>query len=234
LKLSLERRGWFLRRTRGLTVGTDLCLDLKTRLGMTAPKVIFDVGAHRGETAVTLNAHFPAATIFAFEPVSENFAGLQEAVGAMPNVRVFRSALGDRSEHVDIVLQEESQTHSLNIRSHEPNQRTERIRVETLDAFVAQHAVPYIDLLKIDTEGYEVAVLRGAADALRSGRIGAVFVEASLDPADTVHTQLQAVSEYLRPLNFHLFGFYDQTVWPAPTRLAYFNALFTSAVVRQR
>ena len=73
----LGKNGWFLRKTKGLPAGVDLFLDL-ARLTPFPPETIFDVGAHRGETAKAFANGFPKAFIYSFEPVSANFAPLIE------------------------------------------------------------------------------------------------------------------------------------------------------------
>jgi len=49
--------------------------------------------------------------------------------------------------------------------------------VETLDDIAAKEGVEYIDFLKIDTEGHELAVLSGASRLLREHRIGYIQFE---------------------------------------------------------
>ena len=221
----VERRGWFVRRAAGLPAGTHLRLDL-ARLGLDRSRVVFDVGAHRGETVAAFELCFPSAHIFAFEPVRANFEALQ-ACARPSRVTCLHTALGDRIEDATIVLQEDSQTHSLNQRAEAGRAgSTETVRVTTLDAVCAERGIERIDFLKIDTEGYELAVLAGGSDLLRKGAIGAVLVEASLDPEDTVHTSLPRLAEWLAPRGYRLAAIYDQVLWNAPTRLAYFNALF--------
>lgn len=52
-----------------------------------------------------------------------------------------------------------------------------QINVITLDAFLNEHGVGAVDLLKIDVEGFEPFALKGAGRALSSGRVGAVLCE---------------------------------------------------------
>lgn len=190
------------------------------------------MGAHHGETVAHFVGAFPAAEILALEPVKANFQVLQQSCSRWPNVTCFRLGLSDRVGDVPIILQTDSQTHSLEPRnpaSPTGHSAVETVPVTTLDAFATSRAWKTVDLLKIDTEGHELAVLRGAQQQFEQKRIGAVLLETTLDPADTTHTQLALVSDFLAPFDFHLTAIYDQVIWAPPARLAYFNTLFVNA-----
>jgi FkbM family methyltransferase len=227
-KKVLQKNGWFLRKSRGLPAGVDLLLDLE-RLPTVPVQIIFDVGAHHGETAKSFLEAFPRAVIYSFEPVAANFACLTVNTARLPNVKCFQIALGDHEDYLDIALQEDSQTHSLR-HYLEPvcdsPSRSEKVRVSALDSIMQQEGIETISLLKIDSEGFEVPVLKGAAKALSEGRINYVLLEASIDPADTIHSSLIEIQAHLSAKGYSLVAIYDQIIWPHPNRLAYFNALF--------
>ena len=56
--------------------GCDLIADLKNKTKKFDPQIIFDVGAHHGETALLFAHSFPSASIYSFEPVTSNFKEL--------------------------------------------------------------------------------------------------------------------------------------------------------------
>ena len=228
---SLARGGWFVRRTAGLPAGVNFEYDLLSTARLPSPKVMLDVGGHRGETAERFTLSFPLARVISFEPVAANFAVLKSRAKAWPRVECHQLALGARAETVEIVLQTDSQTNTLRERANPErgNAKSEKIAVTTLDEIAAKLGIDQIDLLKIDTEGYELAVLAGGANLFREGRIKSILLEATLDPADTTHTALPAVCDFLRPHGYNLAALYDQVIWREPVRLAYFNALFVPA-----
>lgn len=229
LKKSITSRGWFVRKIAGLPAGILLDADWR-HAQLPEPQVILDVGAHRGETCVASADFFPKALIHAFEPVRENFTALCQLTRNLPQVHCHAFALGERSEKITIQLQADSQTHSLQFQQNSgpaPSGRTEEIEVQTVDAFAQAVDLQKIDLLKIDTEGFELPVLRGAIDLLQRRAIRAVFLEASLLADDKVHTPLPAAIAFLENHGFQLAAIYDQNLLPKPTpHLAYFNALF--------
>ncbi len=228
LKAFLEKNGWYVRKTKGLSPGVDCFHELRYRLDAKL-KIVLDVGAHHGETTFAILERFPNALVHAFEPVGMNFETLRFMVHRLPNVICHRLALGDRGGTLDILLQEDSQTHTLTQQAPVDRSsalRTTPVNVTTLDAFLVDTPTGPIDLLKIDVEGYELKVLSGARQTFSKRPPRFVLLEATLDPADNVHSPLVDIAAWLIPYGYRLLSIYDQVVWPAPSRLAYFNALF--------
>lgn len=228
MKAFLEKNGWYVRKTVGLPAGVDCFHELRYRLGANL-KTVLDVGAHHGETTFAVLERFPEALVHAFEPVGTNFQIMKAMVRHLPNVTCHQFALGDRAGPIDILLQEDSQTHTLrrqapvNGSSTAP---TTRVDVTTLDAILRDTPIGHIDLLKIDVEGHELKVLSGARETLLKDPPRFLLLEATLDPADDVHSPLIEIAACLSTFRYRLVSIYDQVIWSGPSRLAYFNALF--------
>jgi FkbM family methyltransferase len=137
-------------------------------------RVAFDVGAHVGDwTALALEIE-PSLQVHCFEPSARSFRQLEQRHGEAANVRLNHLALSDAAgEGALHVHPGESDRNSL----HAAGESTERVRLQTLDEYCESEGVERIDYLKVDTEGHEYAVLRGAENALRDGRIRYVQVE---------------------------------------------------------
>jgi FkbM family methyltransferase len=228
LKAFLEKNGWYVRKTKGLAAGFDCFHELRHRFNADV-KTVFDIGAHHGETTFAILERFPNAVVYAFEPVGNNFEILQAAIRHLPNVVCHRLAFSDRAGTVIIVLQQDSQTHTLKRQvaiDGSSKVPTARVDVSTLDAFLRDRAVGAIDLLKVDVEGYELNVLSGGRETFSKTPPRFVLLEATLDPADNIHSPLVDIAAHLSAYRYRLLSIYDQIVWPTPSRLAYFNALF--------
>ncbi len=134
--------------------------------------VIYDVGANVGWYALHLAAADPTAHVVAFEPVPATLAQLKAnlALNGLPNVTVVDRGLGERDEELTFyVYPEGSGGASAANQSGRPSVREVRCRVQRLDDVAATlPAGP--DLLKIDVEGAELFVLRGAVETLRHHR----------------------------------------------------------------
>jgi hypothetical protein len=83
-----------------------------------------------------------------------------------------------------------------------PGWKPTRVRVGLLDEYLEAAGVSTVDLLKIDVEGYEPNVLRGAHKAIAAGRIRAVLIELN-DPAlRSVGSSAQEVFDHLLSLGY--------------------------------
>jgi hypothetical protein len=89
VKGMFRRLGYEIRRLSPSS--PDAFSEQKRLLDASSPAVIFDVGAHHGETALAYRKLFPTAIIYCFEPFQESFAILQATLAESARVRLFNS-----------------------------------------------------------------------------------------------------------------------------------------------
>ena len=155
-----------------------------------ASPVIFDVGANVGDYSLLVHSIIPSARIYAFEPaapVHQQLTGRLSALGNGANVAAFNLGLSDEEKTVDLhsyTVEGEAVSLISSIDRRLPTQvvqvevsDTEKIEVRTLDSFCAAENIERIDFLKLDVEGHEVAVLRGARAMLDRGAISMIQFE---------------------------------------------------------
>ena len=75
--------------------------------------------------------------------------------------------------------------------------------------FAKQEGIEHIDLLKIDTEGFEMPVLRGAVELLDAQAVSAVICETGFMRANTRNTYFGDINDFLEAKGFALFGIYE-------------------------
>lgn len=146
--------------------------------------VLFDVGANDGDTAVQFRRAFPNAKIFAFEPNKETYELLLSNCRT-DNIVCENIALGEFEEtrelvryHNDPVTPHASLYQDVFLNLHMENQiEKSKVRLTTLDNYTNEHKIDYIDFLKIDTEGHDLFVLKGATTLLNENRIGLIQFE---------------------------------------------------------
>jgi FkbM family methyltransferase len=188
---------------------------------------IFDVGANIGQSAHKFRNAFPHAHIYCFEPVRSLFQELHRGVRGDSRVQCFQVALGSAPGAGKIYLTGHSTTSSL-IEPAE-SRGVEDVQIDTVDSFCAVHGPERIDLLKVDAEGYDLEVLKGAAALLSSARVAFVLVEVGFHPGDARHVLFDDVRECLMAYGFHVYGFYDQNLeWSGESRLRFANACFAN------
>lgn len=215
-KLLLEKFGYYLHEAKTMSVGTDYAVDLVQKIGL-KPKTIFDIGANVGQTVDFYRNIYPNASIYSFEPIPKTYAELERSCNGKQGVKTFNIAFGEKKESMDIqvVKDETSVVNSLsdkfqdNLKSDAESYETVKIKVETLDDFVNEHGIGKIDLLKIDTEGYEVQVLNGAKNLLASGKVSAIICEAGFMRSNPRNTYFGDINDILEQHGYALFGIYE-------------------------
>jgi FkbM family methyltransferase len=123
-------------------------------------QVVFDVGARQDDYLVRIN---PRCDFHLFEPLDAHYQALTAKVRGRPNVTLNRCALGDSHGAAWIYPDCES----IIDRHHGAAERVP-ILVTRLDDYCRERSIRRIDFLKIDTEGYELEVLRGGRDMVQS------------------------------------------------------------------
>jgi hypothetical protein len=106
----------------------------------------------------------------------------------------------------------------------EENSKSEDIEVKTIDYVINELKTASIDLLKIDVEGYEIEVLKGACKSLTEKKINFIYLETGLD---TRFNSIETISKLLNPHGYLPYAFYEQTAhWTGKQSLWYWNTLF--------
>ena len=160
---------------------------LLARLRPFAPRLLIDAGANVGGWSLAACAALPDATIHAFE-IAESTAVQLEANIAALGGRVIANRLGlsDRAGEIMIYASPESSTATSTRRDAiaigAADHKIETIvelpaSVITGDAYLAEAGITHVDMLKIDVEGAEEAVLRGFEGAFIRGAIDLVQFE---------------------------------------------------------
>jgi len=150
----------FCRRLAGAVKAGDVCCD---------------IGAFRGYTAGVM-ALAGASRVAAFEPAPGNQEVIARVCALNPNLPIdlFRAAVGGEEGEIKITIHEDS---SMNFIGEDNSGRPAvEVKMVTLDGLLASRAISAPQLLKIDVEGAEASVLRGAANTLRES-VREIFVE---------------------------------------------------------
>lgn len=154
------------------------------RLLATKTPVCFDVGANVGGFSLLLLSTFPAATIHAFEPHPANFARLLSLARERSGLTCHHLGVGDSAGVVTLYDRADLQgsTHAslyeeVISKVHKKEVATVDVNLITLDEIASREDIDRIDFLKVDTEGHELAVLRGAKGLIEQQKIRCIQFE---------------------------------------------------------
>jgi FkbM family methyltransferase len=189
--------------------------------------VIFDVGANIGQSSIWFRHSFPHAGIYAFEPFANVFKQLLRSTNNK-NIYTFQIGLSEQTEAIEVPLITDPmcQVGSIKIAAVSKNRPLETIRLSTVDAIAEHENLRTIHILKTDTEGFDINVVKGARRMLESGNVWNVLTEATLDKADSQHSYLYELVDFLQPRGLELYSLYDLNHNYKTGKLQYFNALF--------
>jgi FkbM family methyltransferase len=130
--------------------------------------VFVDVGAHNGAYSLLARAVRPGITVHAFEPAPSARARLERNLAAndVQGIIVHSVALGDRTGVAPLYVTGTGGVESSLLPGFRSGTESVEVRTATLDAV----GIPRVDVIKIDTEGTEAAVIRGAAGTIQRDR----------------------------------------------------------------
>jgi FkbM family methyltransferase len=167
--------------------------------------VLLDVGANHGAYARLLLKLAPTARIIAFEPHPSTFARLRDLMRDRPSVRLIDKAVADVKGQLtlyDFGFSNGSTQASLSeaaVSLYSDDIVQYAVDCTTIDDFMAEAGIDRIDFLKIDTEGHDLAVLKGARNALRDRKIGMIqfeFIPANIATGATMHGFFEVLRGY--------------------------------------
>ena len=184
--------------------------------------VIFDIGAHYGESVQYFKKLFPESIIYSFEPDPESFDVLSSK--HIDGVSYYNQAISDFDGCATFYRNKISHTNSLfkvNLNSKDSIGITSakinndkqylsgfnseyKVSATMLDSFTKKHCIEKVDLLKIDVQGAECHVLRGGQNSLKTTR--AIVLEISFFDYYEHQTSFLNVESILSPLGFKLYS----------------------------
>lgn len=215
--------------TRYIPKGIYPLYDIQFFSGTRKLQTVFDVGANIGQTARGFIQYFPNSQIYCFEPVSQSFRTLSQNFSEFPNVHCINKGLGSNQEIIKINLYKDSQLDTLIKNGPREDQKIgeEEISLDSLDNFCNSQKIRYIDLLKMDVQGWESEVLRGASSFLDSRRIHFILTEVGFRNSDSDMQHFSEINSFLEENGFWLCGFYHSFRWGDRKQyLGFSNALY--------
>ena len=177
-------------------------------------KIFFDVGAHRGETIKLFKKNLKIQNFYCFEPSPVNFFFLKKKITKMNlKINIFNFALGEKQSELTLNQEDESSSSTLNEINKESNYYKKKnkilnifgssknnlkkinVEVKCLNDIMKEKFIERIDILKTDTEGFELFVLKGAREKIKN--IKYIYFEHHFDDMLVKKYTLSDIHNYL-------------------------------------
>ena len=147
--------------------------------------LVFDVGANVGDFVYSTQEIIgQSAKIFCFEPKKTTFEKLQKKVQGNINVNLFNFGFGDKKGSLTLFFDQDPEKSGMasvyqrkldHFNVHFNGQ--EIIQITTIDEFCSENSIKLIDFLKMDVEGHEINVLKGANKMIEADAIHFILFE---------------------------------------------------------
>jgi len=129
--------------------------------------VALDIGANVGDTACIIESAVPIP-LLCIDGDDLTFELLKENIRQFPNASAYKLFLGEKSESMDVSTVKDGWNLTL---IPNPSGPLKRVKLLSLDDFLAsRQETPCIKLLKIDAEGFDCSIIRGAKNFIREVR----------------------------------------------------------------
>ena len=183
--------------------------------------IIIDVGANEGQSIKRFSSVLNNCIIHSFEPIKKCF---YQMVREFPNKNYYKNnyALSNKNTNRKFFINEQLVTSGFNKINKSYNhieiknkiKNTIMVKTMKLDTYLYLNKIKKIDILKIDTQGHELDVLKGAKNSLKNNIFHFIEVEIILCDYYIKKVNLYEIDRIMYENNFSVFdlqGFcYDQ------------------------
>jgi FkbM family methyltransferase len=238
IRFSLTRRGYDIH-----PIDQNCWSDQQRLVSSLDVNTIFDVGANRGGVAATYRTLFPSSQIHCIEPLDAFASSLTQRFQSDDNIAVHQICLGEFNGQSRMFVNRSQDTSSL-LAPHADDllpawteamtvESTAPTTVRTLDSFCDDHSIDHINILKMDTQGTELHILRGANRLLSNRKIDMIFAEVAFAPMYHGQALFGDVCRELLRSDYRFHYIYNQMFNGRSGKLFYADAIFVSPLLAE-
>jgi FkbM family methyltransferase len=208
-----------------------LLSDINSHIGNKNNPLIFDIGGNKGQTIERYKKVFPKSTIHCFEPQQSNFEQLTSKYSNSQDIILNNTGVGSVNTEMEFKENKYSDMSSfldLSIDGWGNIVTTTKTKVITVDEYCSRKNIAQIDLLKSDTQGFELEVFKGAQNMMKNNKIQLLLFEFILSDMYKGLPSFGDIFNHLTANNFRLINFHDLQVRNG--FLSYGDALFANEI----
>ena len=207
----VRKTGFDIVRFSPNQMGKDPLDDMARFLPDDRP-TIFDVGANTAQSTHRFRSRFPRSIIHSFEPSPTTFETLHQQATKLKDVNLWNCALGSVAGKMTFLENSNSIMSSFLPLSEFGWGKVAKetlAEVKTLDQICRDEHIEKIDILKSDTQGFELEVFKGAENAIRANNIRLIFFEVIFSDMYKGLPSVAEIYEFLTKRDFLLVSFYQ-------------------------
>lgn len=197
--------------------------DIYSKVKNIKQPVILEAGAADGSDTLKFSKMFPNAIIYAFEPVSKNYEVLNRTVCNCRNVFTQKLALADFNGQVEMNISMNTESKDnvatsssllrpakhIELHPRITFDEKEFVTAKTMDSWAKENEVTHIDVLWLDMQGMEYAVLQSSPEILKTVKI--IYTEISLVEMYEGVTLYEEYKKWLLSLGFEVIK--EELLW---------------------
>jgi FkbM family methyltransferase len=197
--------------------------------------IIFDIGANKGQSLQRYRKLFNNTYFYSFEPSHSAFKVLKSKYGNLKNIKLFNIALGETKKNKIFYEYKNNELSSFNKINKKFDEKKKKLFVEmdTIDSIFKKNKLKKIDLLKIDTQGYEESILRGAKNLIAIQKIDLIELEIILGDYYDKSSSFKKIEDTLLSGGYRLLAL-DRRLNIFENKKFYFNALYASQKIYKK
>jgi len=193
---------WLMDHGNSDTVEINYCVQ---SIRHVVDPVIFDVGANIGTFSIWFSKIFQSGRIYSFEPQKQIFYQLcgNISLNNLYNIDAYNIGLGSKNDYITIKEPDYFSNHDYGVFSLieekiTTTQRDVTVEIITLDNFVKINHIKKLDLLKIDAEGMDLDVLKGATQSIEN-----FFPVIFIEHCDNRTSNLENLKNFLKQYDYY-------------------------------
>lgn len=165
-----------------------------------------DVGACIGDYSLFASSIITNGHIYAFEPYKKSIGMFEENIrlNNIKNISIFNGVSSDKNGYEYLSIEKESEVNHI---VHKKNMdKGIKVPSITLDRYIAENNIKQVAILKIDVEGSEMKVLKGAVKSIKDGKIKKILIELNKNN-QLFGSSNQKIIEWLKKRQYGIYLF---------------------------